>query len=122
MVATDLGIHNSYHHTVKSSAHRELKRMANMRIYPLKSITGAITELLFILALLFTSSMFVYFPESDRQLKTPLWSINRQETRSGSKLAAADKLSTVTQSGFDLEKWRAAARFTALHTVSLQMI
>lgn len=88
----------------------------------LKSITGAITELLFILALLFTSSVFVYFPETDRQLKTPLWSVNRQETGSGSKLAAADKLSTVTQSGFNLEKRRAAARFTALHTVSLQMI
>lgn len=49
-------------------------------------------------------------------------SVNRQETGSGSKLAAAAKLSTVTQSGFNLEKRRPAARFTALHTLSLQMI
>jgi len=46
--------------------------MANMHIYPLKLITGAITELRFTLALLFTSNMLVYFPESYSQLKTAL--------------------------------------------------
>lgn len=76
--------------------------MANMCIYPLKSIIGAITELLFILALLFTSNMFVYFLRVTASWRL-LWSVNRQETGSRSKLAAADKLS-VTQSGFDLRK------------------